>query len=191
MSDQDGDISYFIDANDHIVKVSGPWDEFALDNEGPGACVQAIVGKSLTSFIAGDVSKMFINTMLMSARVKGQPISRPYRCDSGRLKRFMEMSIVPLPDGGLEVKHRLLRSEPLYSYQFIPAKRVGSSGAVRTKRCSMCNKVAFGSEWFEIEAALEQGVLPTEHSHGPWIFGVCPPCLGQAPAAGREAPPSA
>lgn len=173
----DSAISYFLDANNCITRVSGLWDEFAVANEGDGACASAIVGRPLDAFISGDVSKMFINTMLMSARTQGKTIYRTYRCDSGRMKRFMEMAIIPQDDNGLEVRHRLLHIEPLRPYQFVPAQRNVPAGAVRIKRCSVCNKVHIALNWLEIDDAFRSNLLSPEQANGPWIFGVCPDCL--------------
>lgn len=170
-------VSYFVDAHDRITRVVGPWDAFALANDGPGACAQAVVGKLLCDFIAGDVSRMFISTMLMSARTLQRSVYRPYRCDSGRLKRFMEMTIIPLENGELEVRHRLLHTEPLRQFQFVPARRVADPSVVRTKRCSMCNKVHVAQGWLDIDDAVQLGTLPDAQAQGPWIFGVCPACL--------------
>ena len=177
MDPNEGTISYFVDADNRIVKVVGPWDRFALENDGLGACVEAIVGKPLDQFIAGDVSRMFVSTMLMSARTLGREVYRPYRCDSGHLKRFMEMTIIPQDDGLLEVRHRTLHTEPLRTRQFVPTQRRVSAGLPRTKRCSMCNKVHVESEWMEIEDAMHADLLTADRALGPWIFGVCPKCL--------------
>lgn len=168
---------YYLDVNDCIIRVQGPWDAFAVENEGPGAVVEAILGKPLEAFIAGDVSKMFVNTMLMSARTLQRTIYRPYRCDSGRLKRFMEMTVVPHENGVLAVHHRLLYTEPLRNFQFVPANRAAHLGVARTKRCSLCNKVHVGQQWLEIEDAISLNLLSADRGQGPWIFGVCPACL--------------
>ena len=177
MNPDEGTISYFVDADNRIVNVVGPWDEFALKNDGPGACVQAILGKPLDQFIAGDVSRMFVSTMLMSARSLNRTVYRSYRCDSGHLKRYMEMTIIPVNDGILEVRHRLLHSEPMQQYQFVPAQRSGTTGVAGTKRCSMCNKIQANGEWMEVEDALKAQAVTTERAQGPWVFGVCPTCL--------------
>ena len=177
MNPDEGTISYFVDANNRIVNVVGPWDEFALQNGGPGACAQAIIGKPLDQFIAGDVSRMFVSTMLMSARTLNRTVCRPYRCDAGHLKRFMEMTIIPQDDGILEVRHRMMYSEPMRNHQFVPLQRSAAIGEARTKRCSMCNKIHASGEWLEIEDALQAGTLTVERTQGPWIFGVCPTCL--------------
>jgi len=177
MTSNDMTISYFIDSEDRIYKVTGPWDEFALDNNGPNACVKSVIGKPLTSFITGEAAQKLTNTMLTSARELKQTISRPYRCDSGWLKRYMEMSVVPHEDGTLEVHHRILRTEPLSKDKFVPTQWTSTIGVEHTKRCSICNKVNLNQEWFEIDEAIRLDLLPLEQSEGPWDFGVCPSCL--------------
>lgn len=183
MDKSENTISYFLDTEGIIRKVSGPWDEFANDNDGAGARAEAVIGKSLASFIAGDISNMFVQAMVDSARARGKTVYRPYRCDSGRMKRYMEMTAIPLPDGLVEVRHRLLYTEPVRHFQFVPAQRIASPGAMRIKRCSMCNKVRVASDWYEIDDALRLDLLAPEQAEGPWIFGVCPPCLQRSGVA--------
>lgn len=177
MANQDETITYTLDANNQIIKVSGPWDAFALENQGERAMVDAVLGKTLDSFIAGDVTKMFVNTMLMSARTLGRTVYRPYRCDSERTKRFMEMSIIPKEDGTVEVRHRTILEEPMREIRPPTSVRRPPLGVPRIKRCSMCNKIHVAFSWLEIADAINLQVLAAEQADGPWIYGLCPECM--------------
>lgn len=177
MATPEDTITYTLDAHNQIIKVTGPWDAFAKANRGDAAVMDAVIGKPLDSFIAGDVTKMFVNTMLMSARTLGKTVYRPYRCDSDLTKRFMEMSIVPLENGTVEVRHRLLLEEPMRDYRAHTLPRPAPLGLPRIKRCSMCNKIHVAFSWLEIVDALNLQVLAAEQANGPWIYGLCPECM--------------
>ena len=168
-------MSYTLDDADTIVAVNGPWDDFARKNEGEQILADKIVGQKLDRFILGDDTRMFVRTMIMSARVLKKTIYRPYRCDSPTLKRFMEMTVHPLPEGQVEVVHRELHSEPITHVIRIAAGPVGSSTAY-VKRCSLCNRVKVQGIWSELDNALETERLLVEASSLKVIYGVCPDC---------------
>ena len=169
-------ISYTIDKTDTIVAVSGQWDEFARDNGGEKLQASSVIGRKLDQFINGDATRMFVRTMIMSARTLKRPIYRPYRCDSSKFKRFMEMTILPREDGVVELVHRELHHEALA--QTIPRTVApkGSSNAL-LKRCSMCNRIETQGIWSEIDEALNTNRLEAGATPLKVVYGVCPDCL--------------
>ncbi|MBK8578235.1 MAG: hypothetical protein IPN78_08210 [Candidatus Accumulibacter sp.] len=173
------DLSYTLDASNAIIAVSGDWDRVALDNGGEQIISRRIIGRRLDDFITGDVTLMFVRTMLMSARTLKYVIRRPYRCDSPQLKRSMEMTIVPRAQGVLEVCHRQLRSEP---YRYPLAFKSTASGAAANfiKRCSICNRVRVGQTWSEVDDAVRAGRLPRDAGATLMVvYGVCPECMAR------------
>jgi len=169
-------LSYTIDVAGTIVAVSGGWDDFARGNDGEAIVSKKIVGKKLDQFIHGDETLMFVRTMILSARVLQRPIYRPYRCDSPSLKRFMEMTVQPRPEGDVEVIHRELRCEPIASK--IPVAAESTAGyAPYVKRCSLCNRIRAQGVWSEIDEAAQAKRLPADVAPLKVIYGVCPDCL--------------
>jgi hypothetical protein len=169
-------LSYTIDAADTIVAVSGLWDDFARDNDGESIVAEKIMGQKLDQFIHGDETLMFVRTMIMSARVLQRPVHRPYRCDSPSLKRFMEMTVQPRPEGVVEVIHRELRCEPIACKIPVVAEFSGAR-APFVKRCSLCNRVRAKDVWSEIDEAVQAKRLPADVAPLRVIYGVCPDCL--------------
>ncbi len=169
-------MTYTLDKGDTIVAVSGQWDEFARNNNGEKTLASHVVGRKLERFIVGDTTRMFVLTMIMSARHLQRPIYRPYRCDSPTHKRFMEMIIQPRAEGRLEVIHRELYCEPLLHRARLVAVSPGS-GATYAKRCSLCNRVQVEGVWSELDDAIESRRLQVEASGLKVIYGVCPDCL--------------
>lgn len=170
-------ISYTLDKADVIVAVNKKWDEFARDNDGEKILAAKIIGKRLDQFIHGDVTRMFVRTMIMSARTLKRPVYRPYRCDSPQRKRFMEMTVVPHASGTVEVVHRELRSEPIVNNFTIRAATEGQR-SIFLKRCSLCNRVNAKGVWSEIDDAVAENRLDADKSTLKVIYGVCPDCLG-------------
>jgi hypothetical protein len=172
-------LSYTLDKSDAIIAVAGNWDRFAVENGGDDLLSTKIIGHRLDRFIAGDVTRMFVRTMLMSARTLKRNVRRTYRCDSPQIKRFMEMTIVPCSDGVLEVSHRQIRTEPYRHAVTITAAAGTTTGLI--KRCSVCNRVRLRQSWRDADDALLAPCPPTAGAAAQLtvIYGVCPDCLAR------------
>lgn len=170
MAEEDFRIQYRLDKSDLIVDVGGAWDRMAVENGGNELCGHSVLGRSLYDFISGDVSKMFVRTIIDGVRVLRRPRTVPYRCDSPGLRRFMEMSISCEDGGGLLLEHRQLRTEATgrrfdFTVGVAPVRQM-------VVRCSHCNSVKFSGVWGEPER-----VLPEAPGKVPVIYGVCPNCM--------------
>ena len=169
-------LSYTIDTQNTIIAVGGAWDDFARNNDGEKIVSTQIIGKKLNQFIHGDETRMFVLTMIMSARILNRPVNRPYRCDSPTLKRFMSMTVQPLGAGAVEVSHQELRSEPITHTVHMVAAPAGS-GTHYAKRCSMCNRIKLEGVWSEVDDAVNaKRLVPTAAPAVKVIYGVCPDC---------------
>ncbi|MBN2704939.1 MAG: hypothetical protein JXR89_00695 [Deltaproteobacteria bacterium] len=173
--------SYWIDERDIIIRTSANWNDFARDNDGAGANAAHIIGRPLRNFIGDDNTRMWLDAMIQYVRVSGKSVIRPYRCDSPRERRFMEMEIRPEADGSLCLRHLVLRveerAEP-YDFSF-GAKKFASS----LSRCSVCNRVSADGTWLEVEDFIRlynRGRMEVSHD-------VCPDCRNNLPA-GRQIP---
>lgn len=164
---------YRLDTQDRIVAAGGAWDQFALANDANDLLAERVIGSSIFDYVYGDVSVMFLRTLLNGARTLQRSTLRPYRCDSPGIKRFMEMVVEPDGRGGVTIHHRLLRTEPLpATLRF--AVRPGATPV--TTRCSMCNRLKVAGGWQEPETVWADGQLIPEQAT-PVIYGVCPDCL--------------
>ena len=151
---------YWIDEKDVIFRVSGPWDDFALENNGERACSEFVLGKPIWSFIFGETTKTWLNAIIGLVRIKQDIIERPYRCDSPSLKRYMSMRLYPESANAIMVEHELLFTEsirpPLY---FVHSGIPSSNHAIR---CAFCNKIRIENGWYEPEEAVERFNLETD-----------------------------
>lgn len=135
-----------------------------------------VIGLPLRAFISGDVTKMFMDTMLTRVRLTGKPAVIPYRCDSPGIKRFMEMSLEAI---GTEVfsEHRILAERPMPRHtNFRVAAHNKSCRMI--KQCSMCSRFANpGGEPVEPEVA---GISSDEPLN--IIYFICAECRGRVQA---------
>lgn len=178
MNDNDFDLCYWLDIGDVIVEVSPQWEIFARANGGVGIEPGNVVGRNLLAFVEGDVTRMYVRSLVQSVRLMRRPVCRSYRCDSPDTRRLMEMRISIENSGLLRWEHRVLHTEPL-------ARRLAfkvQPGAVAARRfvvrCSICNRLKAPGGWCEPDQA-DASEGPDETI--PVIYGVCPDCLSGRP----------
>lgn len=173
------DIRYWIDHADAIVDIDAGWEDFARQNDAPELEPRRVIGRNLLGFVHGDVTRMFVRTLMQSARLQRKPIVRAYRCDSPQARRYMEMRLSLETSGLLCWEHRLIRSEPLARPLRFRVATPGSSAKSAVVRCSMCNRLKTDGVWQEADCrsmAVDTGEITQV------IYGVCPDCLAR-PAA--------
>ena len=141
-------IAYLLDNDNNILEVGGPWDEFANENGGENTTTEAVLGQTIWKFIEGDITRLWLKSAFQHARLKANPIERPYRCDSPDIKRFMLMRITPRTDGALRIEHTLIREEKREKPVHIKTGNADSIYKVRA-RCSFCGRVKDNELWEE------------------------------------------
>lgn len=166
------EVEFVLDTENGIARVGGAWDEFALDNDAPDLCGQAVTGKSLLDFVSGKVTRAYLLRLIDRVCAGGEPIELDYRCDSPETRRFMRMRISEQQDGGLRFQHRLLRAEPreVAVHFYRPAERIRGCYV----RCSMCNLIQVGDAWGEAESLLPARELRKAVAV---IYGICQVCM--------------
>ena len=168
---------YELDANNCVVAVSEYWDVHAMMYQTPSLLAKNIIGKALDSQISGDVTQMFTDTMITSARVQSKSLTRRYRCDSPTHKREMEMVLTPMANGHLRVAHQLIAEQPWKYSKVIRTQSALSTGrsSKKLKRCSMCNRLLEDHEWLSQDDYLVRHpeLAQTELSV---YYGICPEC---------------
>lgn len=193
----------WLDRRDTIIRVGEHWNRFAEENDGRAVLGEHIIGKPLHSFITGDSTRMYIEAVLRYARQSGRTIARPYRCNSPQTRRYMEMIIKPMFDGGVCMIHRLIKVEPMakavtFSWaretgyigrREAPAEYAGEAGETQPDqpitaviaeprapiiRCSICNRIRIDRLWMEADQAVTESRITGPHIGV--LYGVCPDC---------------
>src|SRR5947209_973097 len=77
---------------DRLVEVNDAWTRFAHNNGAPELAPDAVLGRSLWTFIADPTTRRLYEALVARAR-EGSPRTVPYRCDVPAAKRLMRMTI--------------------------------------------------------------------------------------------------
>ncbi|MBA3405086.1 MAG: PAS domain-containing protein [Gemmatimonadaceae bacterium] len=161
-------ISYRINAENVIVRVSDSFDEFASRNGAPKLS-ERILGYSLFDSIAGLEPKMLWRTLLDDVR-SGNPFSLLYRCDAAEERRELRMTVTAHPDGSVDFVSSAIA---LVARVPIPINRQARGGAL-LRACSWCCRFDIGT-WVEAEEAVRQRRLLVAGSVTV-THGICPDC---------------
>lgn len=165
-----------LDGGGTITAVNDAFDRFACDNDTPQISGRSVIGRKLDDFITGDETRMFIAVLVKGALVLRRESVRLYRCDSADTRRLMEMRIAPLPEGGVDMLHRLVWQERLqHRTAFTAVGRV----VAMAKRCSICNRLQMEGSWHE----PDQLARPDPSRPIKVFYGICDEC--QADPVGR------
>jgi hypothetical protein len=144
---------YRIDARDFITFVSPQWIAFARDNDAAHLALRSPLGESLWRFIDGEATRDLYHVLFQRVRTQSRPITIPFRCDSPSVRRFMGLTMSPLPDDGIELCGSLLRHERRQRVDILNSAVKRSDQWLTV--CSWCKRAhvpEFG--WVEIEEAI-------------------------------------
>lgn len=168
-------VTYRIDVNDVIIAVGDDWAAFARRNNAPALDADTI-GRSLWDFVEGDTTRFVYRALLARVR-SGQSITFGYRCDAPALRRYMQMTMRPVGEGGVEFESTTVRVEPR-------APVIATAAAPHTdgplvRMCSWCNRVEYGGTWGELEAAAEPLGLFAATDPPLITHAMCPSCFAR------------
>jgi len=168
-----GDTRYELDREDRIRSVNEDWHAFARENEAEHL-MDAVLGTSIWDWLAGMEVRHLYSLLFSRVRSARRTARLPFRCDSPDLRRFMELEIVALPDGGLRCIARLERAEPRPPVRLLDSRVARSKDALAI--CSWCKRVRVDPDlWLEIEDATSRLRL-LEDPPPAITHGICSDC---------------
>jgi hypothetical protein len=168
----DNPVELVVNRDDIIIAVGHGWDAAASIGAADALLADAVIGRSLYDYVCGDDTSMFVRVMISGARQRLQPTVRPYRCDSPTHRRWMEMEMVPRPNGDVAITHRILKTEPM-PQRVAP---LAGHGKLLPKRCSICNRLRLAGEWHEPDTRAVATHIATAGERFGVIYGICPTC---------------
>jgi hypothetical protein len=177
---ESGTYSYRIDKNDIIMSVSDNWQSFAIKNLCADTCSPArVVGSSLWIFISDRETRHLYEIILKRVRERRKPARLRFRCDAPNIRRFLELSVLPLKDEAVEFRSQIIRTETREPVSLL------KNDIKRTEEliciCSMCKKIAISNTaWVEIEDAINTLKLFDQERLPQLTHGLCPPCYNDA-----------
>lgn len=168
-------IKLVIDKKNKIIAIGGEWDSAAKQGNAVESLAEdKVLGKSIESFLGGDVTQMYYDAVFKLCRLKNETIVREYRCDSPTHRRYMKMVLTPLEDGSIQMTHETLKEIPFENEVTIVDKTLEKNFmSVHTKRCSICNRLLYpnSNKWVSPEELSEEKPLYVKVIHS-----VCEDC---------------
>ena len=165
---------YRINRQDFLVELCPNWDDFASRNEAPELCERRVLNRPLKEFVSGAETQHFYEIMLAKVRKTLKPITIPFRCDGPRVRRFMELTMLPLQGNGIEFLTVVSREEGRDPVRLLD--KTFQRSEERISMCAWCKRVRIGTEWFEVEAAVETLRLFDTPSLPKLTHGICDTC---------------
>lgn len=171
------EVVYRIDQNDFLIFFNAEWNLFAEENDSFHLIGENIWKRSIWDFIHDRGTRHLHATLLHKVRSDRTILRLPFRCDSPALRRFMEMDILPMGEGRVEYRCRMIKIEAREPVPMFPGDVAGGESLLRM--CSWCKKVYVGdNSWFEIEDAIKiLGLFSTVNLPG-ISHTMCEECVG-------------
>ena len=168
-------LRYQIDSGDRIRFVDSSWLDFARKNGAAELAEPLVLNRPLWQFIAGKETQHLYGLIFDAVRDKQKTATIPFRCDSPECRRYMELSIAPLPNDGLEIAASLIREEPR-PYVRLLDPNIPRGGELVTI-CGWCKKVLVPDEdWVEVETAVRCLNLFSAEALPQITHGICGGC---------------
>lgn len=174
---------YRIDSEDRIQHVSTNWSRFASENQGNATVCnpESMLGQPLWNFITGLETLHLYQHLVKSVRVGQVARGIPFRCDSPRQLRFLELDILQGRNGDIEFRSRLVRCEQRAGLRLLDLHTPRTLQFVRV--CSMCKCLAVPPDrWLELEAGLKELRIFEAERMPQLSHGLCPACFQAAMA---------
>jgi hypothetical protein len=167
---------YTVDPQDVITSVCPLWLAFARENGATQLTREAVVGRSLWDFIAGDETQQLYRTLLQRVRARNASTVVPFRCDSPTLRRYMRLELTPEPNGSVQFDGVLERVEQTVPYNLLDQNFPRSMQMLTL--CSCCKRILMENYgWLEIGAVAERLDLLNKNIAPKLRHSLCPECL--------------
>jgi len=165
--------TYWLDKEYRVTRVSPEWDDFAKLNNGENITSEKVVGKLIFDYITDDTTRMWLETILLLAKVTQKTFERPYRCDSPDLKRFMKLRVTTDEHNEIRLEHIVLSTEKRYRNITFEYKKDFMS--IPYIRCSICGFIKSDNKWSEPDELIKKEATIKTHEFKV-IYSVCESC---------------
>jgi hypothetical protein len=104
----DAPLTYRLDADDRIVDIRGPWDEFARANGAPELTRDKVLEHSLFGYVGDATTIEIYRQILARVRRTGEPATVAFRCDGAAQVREMALEVKALSGAEIELESRVV-----------------------------------------------------------------------------------
>jgi len=167
--------SYELDRDLRLVSVDEGWTRFAIENEAPELQPPAVIGTPVIDSMSDPTTKLIYRELFNRTSARSVPITFWIRCDSPRLRRMLELTIVPLEDGGFRIDSVLQRVDPNPGGELLE-KHWPRDPSALLRSCSWCKKVNVNNRWYEVEQAVPLLRLFERRQAPLMTHGMCTEC---------------
>ena len=176
-----------------IIRVDDSFVDFARENWRQDFKPDDLVGDMLLDHITDATTRALYLIVIQHLQESNRSITLPFRCDSPDIRRYMELTITPFPDGGMKWSCRLLRQEHRNPADILAGDLERSDRLLLVcswcKRCKMpewlvnSTNAASGDVWVEVEEIMGLLGTLTEHRLPGISHTACPDCYQELMAA--------
>lgn len=171
-----GPVFMSISRHNTVEAVGGQWVEAAaIGGAADSLAPNKVVGQPIECYLKGSVTQMYYDALFQLCRLRNEVIVRKYRCDSPTHQRFLQMTLTPKNDGGIDILHEVLKEVPFENRVTVVDDGDGPGRALSlySSRCSICNRLQFpgDSAWLPPEDLSRQAPLVAKVIHT-----ICPDC---------------
>lgn len=170
---------YRVDEANRIVWVDERWLAFGRENGAPELTRDAVLGRCLWDFVAGDATRCLFEAIHAKVRSSGDTAVIPFRCDSPRLQRHMRLKITREGVDQLLYESVLLRVEPQPHLSLLDPRQARSDCVLTI--CSCCKRALLETQgWLGVDdVSVRLGLF--DKPEVPQIrYTVCPDCNGMS-----------
>ncbi|MGI9658408.1 MAG: hypothetical protein ACR2OD_05825 [Gaiellaceae bacterium] len=170
-------VVYRLDQDNRLASVGQGWSGVAQATEASELTPDAVTGKSVFSFIADAATQELYSLIFERVRQTEETVVLPFRCDSPKARRFMELKIAPTGNAQLDIEARTLRLESRPNVALLDAACERSDDLLSV--CGWCKRVNVADDWVEVELAVARLELFEEPTLPQLSHGVCPHCASE------------
>lgn len=169
-------IIYRINEQDIIYSIEGPWDEFALENDGyPENQSKNILGNPIWKYITDFETKHIYKLILDHVRLLKKEITIPIMCDAPTMLRFIDLTIIPLVDNNIEFVSQITKEVKRQRVNILD-KNISRNEQI-IKMCSYCKAIQVDeNNWMETAEAVSHLKLFNKKTLPKISHGVCSIC---------------
>jgi hypothetical protein len=175
-------VEYSIDASDVLADVGAGWVDVAIDHGAP-ELARPDTNRVLWESIDGDEMRELWQLVVQQVRSQQSEVRVPFRCDSAHARRWFEMTIAPVADGGVRFRSVLVFQEARSPVALLDPTIERDHASVPIALCSWCGRGRFDGSWLHIERLVADARLLERDSLPPVTPGICGTCRDQMSAA--------
>ena len=175
-------VEYSIDASDVLAEVGAGWIDVAIDHGAP-ELARPDDNRVLWASIDGDEMRELWQLVVRQVRSEQSEVRVPFRCDSAHARRWFEMAIGPVGDGGVRFRSVLVFQEARSPIALLDPTVERDHASAPIALCSWCGRGRFDGSWLDLERLVADARLLERASLPPVTPGICGSCREQMSVA--------